>query len=1210
MIHFTELELEFFEKIGINSDNLKTRWEWVDERKALIFYRDFIYPLFNRVPKREEIDLIGYRGFRNAIKRIGLTPNDIVKQLGFKPNFEFKYIGMEFQDLVNFFIMKIYPDLKKKLKIKNHQPPTKEQLETNGYRGFTDRLYKLDYHYEDLLRTAGFTPFKEFKYKGKSYQDLIKMFNDFIYPNLIKDKIIIEGEVPVKQQVKDNGYSGFIQAIRRRGKTWGNLLKDAGYTPKLEYIYEKKNYQELLNYFIKVIYPNIKNKYSIKNDKAPLYDHIEKHYRGFLTAINRYDKKYSDLLLDAGFELNYGKYSEIRNFSDLVNIFSKEIYPDVIKRLKSNNVNLNEKEAPTVSTLREFGYNGFISRVYYLSNYIELVTAAGFLPNVEFKYKGKSYQELIFLFLNEIYLDIKSKISLKKYEAPNTLELCESGYSGLLDALYRIKKTYTDLVRDAGLEPRQKIESLVGTKLHPILELLFVNFMNKYNCSSYFEISPNLSSLRRVDNSVVRDANFKKFIETRQHIVKMPEIIQIINVDYTIGSMKRKIKSKLNKGYQGKEKLLIIVYLGNSQKKFQIPNEIPYAKHIRILNKEEFAHFVGYSRNALAEYNYIVNLARDACFIPQAYEELKNKSKKARKELKKYTKQQEAYISFMKNNGLDDLLREEISDISLDKWLTDESKEESELEESKDTDHTMESFKDKNLDDIVKDSNLEHPYDRRFSEIENDDYYYDQYLWLSPDVRENIENKTEELLNKAREGIDRNIDFSSTNDAHESPYLAPESIPDKESEAISDTESEVAPEVERDDTSELDPGEISEVEADDISEFEPEEDHLEPEDIAELEPDEEEYLGPDDITEPVPGEENYLEPEDISELEPEEDYYLEPDETPDAEPDDISDLDPDEAPDTETDDISDLEPDEVPDTEPDNISDPEPDETPQTESDNISDLEPDETPQTESDNISDLEPDEVSDTETDDISDFDPDESPDTEHDDISDTETDEFPDTETDDISDLDPDEVPDNETDDVSDLDPDEVPDSEHDDISDLDPDEAPETEHDDISDLDPEEIPDTGPEGMSEPGDPWQPTDMSPDVISGIVSGMGGESCPELGSPVPIQAEESHQNSETEREDFYDDFDTIVDDVSSEEDDTDDDIGTIVDNWDDIHEPDYIFDETSSDDLDGDTAGSFDEPINYVNVEDISSETAYYSSASYSDCPNDCPDDYSGE
>ncbi len=112
MIDFTELELEFFRTIGINPDNLKTRWEWVDEKKALIFYRDFIYPFFDRVPKKVEIDSMGLRGFRGALTKISINLTYIIKQLGFTPNFELKYVGMNFQDLLDLFIKKIYLDLK------------------------------------------------------------------------------------------------------------------------------------------------------------------------------------------------------------------------------------------------------------------------------------------------------------------------------------------------------------------------------------------------------------------------------------------------------------------------------------------------------------------------------------------------------------------------------------------------------------------------------------------------------------------------------------------------------------------------------------------------------------------------------------------------------------------------------------------------------------------------------------------------------------------------------------------------------------------------------------------------------------------------------------------------------------------------------------------------------------------------------------------
>lgn len=78
----------------------------------VLFYHDVICPHFNRPPKKDDIDNIGYRGFRTAVNRIGMTINDIKKKLGVTPYHEHKYVGMNFQDLVNFFINTIYPDLK------------------------------------------------------------------------------------------------------------------------------------------------------------------------------------------------------------------------------------------------------------------------------------------------------------------------------------------------------------------------------------------------------------------------------------------------------------------------------------------------------------------------------------------------------------------------------------------------------------------------------------------------------------------------------------------------------------------------------------------------------------------------------------------------------------------------------------------------------------------------------------------------------------------------------------------------------------------------------------------------------------------------------------------------------------------------------------------------------------------------------------------
>ena len=756
MINFTKEELDFLKNIGINPENLKTRWQWVNEKTAIAFYRDIIYPHFNRVPNRDEIDNIGYRGFRNALKRIDKTLSDIIKKLGFTPNFEYKYVGMDFQDLVNFFINKIYPDLKERLPLEEDKPPTRSQVALNGYRGFTYNLDKLKKRYGDLLKEAGFEPLKEYKYKGKSFQDLIKMFKTQIYPDLIKRKIIKVGTVPTENDMRSNGYSGFIKAIRRKSKTWTGLLRAAGFKPKYERLYDNKTYKQLISLFKNTIYPNITEIYSLEENEAPLYDHIEKHYRGFLQGLSRVRKKYSELLLDAGFEQKYGKYNDIRNFKDLVEAFKEQVYPDVLERSKELNIILEEQEPPTAKMLRDLGYNNFLNKVYDICSYNELVKALGFQPNIEYKYKDKSYKDLIDLFIYEIYAEIKIKFALKENEAPNTDELGEFGYGGFIDALRRNGKTYTELVSDSNLEPRQKAERLVGIRIHPILELLFMKFTRQYKCHSYFEISPNLISLKRVDNSVFRESNFKNFIESRQSIIQLPEIIKIINIDYTIGSRPRTFKIKLDKGYQGKEKFLIIVYLGTSRKQIQIPDEVPYRKHVIVLNHYEFAQFMGYSGEILAEYNRIIKLAHNALFIPNALNELKELAKNAKNKLKKYSNQQEEFEFYIKSEGLNSLLNETLSDINLDRWINE--KAENKIQKKGDLKGNQKSILPKFISNAFNSFKKYIPANLSGLDEEIEELI-DENLFISEKVKEDNKSKVDSLVAKRMERVDRKTDF-------------------------------------------------------------------------------------------------------------------------------------------------------------------------------------------------------------------------------------------------------------------------------------------------------------------------------------------------------------------------------------------------------------------------------------------------------------------
>ena len=294
-------EKTFLNRKCIKIARLKTRWEWIFiyPNLALDFYNEVIYPRFNRVPTQHEIDQMGYRGFRSALKKVGKTLNDLVRECGYKPNFELKYNKMDFQDLVEFFVNDIIPDLLSQGTIKKSQTPSLEDLNNCGYRGFIDRIYKLNKSYNDLLRSVNLVPNKVFQYKGKSYQDLIDIYDSEIYPNLKKKYSLDDNEYPTKEQVQED-YSGFFQRLYKQGNSYIDLVKEKGFQPKYEFLYRDMNYSELLEYFNNEIHPSLQEICNFSSDAAPSYGEVEKNYRGFLAALDRHYKKFSDVIKDSG----------------------------------------------------------------------------------------------------------------------------------------------------------------------------------------------------------------------------------------------------------------------------------------------------------------------------------------------------------------------------------------------------------------------------------------------------------------------------------------------------------------------------------------------------------------------------------------------------------------------------------------------------------------------------------------------------------------------------------------------------------------------------------------------------------------------------------------------------------------------------------------------------------------------------------------------
>ncbi len=85
--NFSIKEKEFLIKNDITSENLTTRWEWVDLHPDLIteFYKDVLYSINNRVPTSRELKKIGYSQFIEKLRNKRISLSDLAKKCGFKP---------------------------------------------------------------------------------------------------------------------------------------------------------------------------------------------------------------------------------------------------------------------------------------------------------------------------------------------------------------------------------------------------------------------------------------------------------------------------------------------------------------------------------------------------------------------------------------------------------------------------------------------------------------------------------------------------------------------------------------------------------------------------------------------------------------------------------------------------------------------------------------------------------------------------------------------------------------------------------------------------------------------------------------------------------------------------------------------------------------------------------------------------------------------
>lgn len=147
--------------------------------------------------------------------------------------------------------------------------------------------------------------------------------------------------------------------------------------------------------------------------------------------------------------------------------------------------------------------------------------------------------------------------------------------------------------------------SVVGTLIHPIFEFLFLRLFLLKKCNAKYEEKLTSDEKRLVDIIIERNKSFIDNIENKQNTLSIPDFINFLIIDFTIGRNLQNIIDHCERGYQSNDRLLIIVLLRFREKRdeddinkiqkaiLNNPNiDINLKKNIRLFTRDEFLDFL------------------------------------------------------------------------------------------------------------------------------------------------------------------------------------------------------------------------------------------------------------------------------------------------------------------------------------------------------------------------------------------------------------------------------------------------------------------------------------------------------------------------------------------------------------------------------------------------------------------------------------------
>lgn len=213
-------------------------------------------------------------------------------------------------------------------------------------------------------------------------------------------------------------------------------------------------------------------------------------------------------------------------------------------------------------------------------------------------------------------------------------------------AISKRNLSYNDILEKAGFNiHKSSIFKDIGNNLHWIQELLFLKHTRAKGCHSFYESYINIKTdhknnklykkyvLNHCDNTIIFDEYFKTLSQNTKDLYdENRENIKLLMFDYFLGNSKKYIKKHCLKGYQNREKMLILIPFHSTRS--QPPSiNIPHSYNVKIMDPVSFANFMGYEGALLDLYIESIELAKRAPFDSNAFEKLQRIALKCKKSI-------------------------------------------------------------------------------------------------------------------------------------------------------------------------------------------------------------------------------------------------------------------------------------------------------------------------------------------------------------------------------------------------------------------------------------------------------------------------------------------------------------------------------------------------------------------------------------------------